>query len=43
MRKDKIRDIKVHLVSSPVNGGFEDATRKVEMIGYTIVRVTTDI
>ena len=42
MRKDKIRDIKVHLVSSPVTGGFEDATRKVEMIGYTIVRVTTD-
>lgn len=37
-----IKDIKVHLVSMPVTGGFSDATRKVEMIGYTIVRLTTE-
>lgn len=37
-----IRDVKVHLVSMPITEGFADATRKVEMIGYTIVRVTTE-
>ena len=37
-----IKDIKAHLVSMPVTGGFSDATRKVEMIGYTIVRLTTE-
>ena len=37
-----IRDVKVHLVSMPITAGFEDATRKVEMIGYTIVRITTE-
>ncbi len=42
MRDHKIRDIKVHLVSQPVTGGFADATRKVECIGFTIVRVTTE-
>lgn len=40
--KDKIAKIQVHLVSAPVGHGFEDATRKVECIGYTIVRVTTE-
>src|SRR5712672_985522 len=38
----KIRKIDVHLVSAPVTGGFADSTRKVESIGYVIVRVTTD-
>jgi L-alanine-DL-glutamate epimerase-like enolase superfamily enzyme len=38
----KIRTIDVHLVSAPVTGGFADSTRKVESIGYVIVRVTTD-
>ncbi len=42
MKKHSIADIKVHLVSAPVAGGFADATRKVEMVGYTIVRITTD-
>ena len=37
-----IKDIKVHLVSAPITAGFSDATRKVETIGFTIVRVTTD-
>ena len=40
--KHRIRRIDVHLVSAPVTAGFADATRKVETIGYTIVRVTTD-
>ena len=38
----KIRKIDVHLVSTPIVGGFADATRKVESVGYVIVRVTTD-
>jgi L-alanine-DL-glutamate epimerase-like enolase superfamily enzyme len=38
----KIAKIDVHLVSYPITGGFADATRKVETIGYTIVRITTD-
>ncbi|WP_104805945.1 mandelate racemase/muconate lactonizing enzyme family protein [Blautia marasmi] len=42
MKEHKIAKIEVHLVSSAVEGGFADATRKVEMIGYTVVRVTTD-
>lgn len=42
MMNHKIRDVKVHLVSMPVQGGFSDATRKVETIGYTIVRVITE-
>lgn len=42
MKKHVIRDVKVHLVSMEVKGKFADATRKVETIGYTIVRVTTD-
>lgn len=42
MQNSKIRDIKVHLVSKPISGGFADATRKVETVGFTIVRITTD-
>lgn len=38
----KIKDVKVHLVSQPVSGGFSDATRKVESVGFTVVRVITD-
>ncbi len=42
MKKHVIRDVKVHLVSMEVKGKFADSTRKVETIGYTIVRVTTN-
>ena len=42
MIRHLIKDVKVHLVSMPITAGFADATRKVEMIGYTIVRVTTE-
>lgn len=42
MKNNKIREVKVHLVSQPVTGGFADATRKVECIGFTIVRITTE-
>jgi L-alanine-DL-glutamate epimerase-like enolase superfamily enzyme len=42
MTKHKISKIDVHLVSAPIKSGFADATRKVETVGYTIVRVTTD-
>jgi L-alanine-DL-glutamate epimerase-like enolase superfamily enzyme len=38
----KIADISVHLVCNPVPAGFADSTRKVETIGYTMVRVRTD-
>lgn len=37
-----IRKVDVHLVSTPVSGNLADSTRKVESIGYTIVRITTD-
>ena len=38
----KISKVQVHLVSTPVTGGFADSTRKVEALGFTIVRITTD-
>lgn len=38
----RIKEIKVHLVSQPIKGDFADATRKVETIGYTVVRIITD-
>lgn len=38
----RIREIKVHLVADAVKGNFNDATRKVETIGFTVVRVITD-
>jgi len=38
----KIKKVEVNLVPAPVPSGFSDATRDVEMIGYTIVRITTD-
>ena len=37
-----IADVHVHLVSAPVRAGFADSTRKVESVGYTVVRVLTD-
>lgn len=40
--KHKIAKIDVHLVPYPITGGFADATRKVETIGFTLVRITTD-
>jgi L-alanine-DL-glutamate epimerase-like enolase superfamily enzyme len=42
MTSHKISKIEVHLVSAPIKGSFADATRKVETVGYTIVRITTD-
>ncbi|SDX05993.1 L-alanine-DL-glutamate epimerase [Roseicitreum antarcticum] len=41
-RSHKIAKVDVHLVSTPVTGGLADATRKVECVGFTVVRVTTD-
>ena len=38
----RISGVEVHLVSTPITGGFADATRKVETLGFTIVRVHTD-
>lgn len=38
----RIGKVVVHLVSLPVRGGFADATRKVESVGYTVVRIVTD-
>ncbi|WP_316980291.1 mandelate racemase/muconate lactonizing enzyme family protein [Shumkonia mesophila] len=38
----KIRKIDVHLVSEPVADGIADSTRKVETIGFLVVRLTTD-
>ena len=42
MMQHKISKVEVHLVSAPIKAGFSDATRKVETVGYTIVRITTD-
>ncbi|MBI1244066.1 MAG: mandelate racemase/muconate lactonizing enzyme family protein [Alphaproteobacteria bacterium] len=40
--RHKIGKVDVHLVSYPITGGFADATRKVETIGFLLVRITTD-
>jgi L-alanine-DL-glutamate epimerase-like enolase superfamily enzyme len=37
-----IAKVDVHLVSAAVPDGIADATRKVETIGFTIVRITTN-
>jgi L-alanine-DL-glutamate epimerase-like enolase superfamily enzyme len=42
VKNQSIADIKVHLVSAPVTGGFADATRTVETVGFTVVRIITD-
>jgi L-alanine-DL-glutamate epimerase-like enolase superfamily enzyme len=38
----RIARVDVHLVSKNVAGGFADATRTVECVGFTVVRITTD-
>lgn len=38
---DPIRAVDVYLVSMPVGGGLTDATRKVEDIGFLLVKLTT--
>jgi L-alanine-DL-glutamate epimerase-like enolase superfamily enzyme len=40
--RHRIARVDVHLVSRPVGTGFADATRTVECVGFTVVRVTTD-
>jgi L-alanine-DL-glutamate epimerase-like enolase superfamily enzyme len=40
--RHKISKVDVHLVSSEVPAGIADSTRKVETLGFAIVRVTTD-
>lgn len=40
--QQKIAKVEVFLVKQPIASGLEDATRKVESIGYTIVQLTTD-
>ena len=35
-----IKDVKVSLVASPIQTGFQDATRKVETVGMCVVQVT---
>ena len=35
----KIKDVEVHLVSTQAAAGLSDATRKVERVGMTVVRV----
>lgn len=42
MRQHRIAKVDVHLVSSAVPQGIADSTRKVETIGFVLVRVTTD-
>ena len=42
MQDQKIAKVECFLVTQPVRAGLEDATRKVENIGYTIVQLTTD-
>jgi L-alanine-DL-glutamate epimerase-like enolase superfamily enzyme len=40
--KHKVKKVDVHLVSTQAPSGLADATRKVETVGMTVVRVTTD-
>jgi L-alanine-DL-glutamate epimerase-like enolase superfamily enzyme len=42
VKAHKISNVEVHLVSGQAPKGLADATRKVETVGFTIVRVTTD-
>ena len=37
-----IKNVKVSLVESPVEYGFQDATRNVETVGMCVVQLTTD-
>ena len=42
LRRHKIAKIDVHLVSAQAPDDLADATRKVETVGFTVVRITTD-
>ena len=42
MDRQKIGKVEVSLVASPVQTGFQDATRKVETVGMCVVRLTTE-
>lgn len=42
MSSHKIATVHVDLVSAPVPSGIADATRKVETVGFAIVRITTN-
>jgi L-alanine-DL-glutamate epimerase-like enolase superfamily enzyme len=42
VKKHKIADIQVHLVSSRAKGNLTDATRKVDRVGMAVVRIVTD-
>ena len=42
MKEHRIAKIEVDLVAYPVKAGLSDATRKVETIGFLVVRMTTD-
>ena len=42
MDRHIVRKVEVGLVASPVQTGFQDATRKVETVGMCVVRLTTD-
>lgn len=37
--RERIADVSVHLVSLPARAGLADATRKVESVGFALVRV----
>ena len=39
--RQSIGKVDVHLVRAPVAAGYGDATRRVESVGFVIVRVTT--
>lgn len=38
----KVKKVDVHLVSAQAPSGLADSTRKVETVGMTVIRVTTD-
>lgn len=42
MKVDGIKEVHVHLVANDIKANFTDATRTVETIGYTVVRVITE-
>ena len=41
MKRDLIKKVEVNLVSAPAKPGCADATRKVETLGFTVVRIST--
>lgn len=42
MIRHVIREARADLIASPVQTGFQDATRKVETVGMCVIRVNTD-